>query len=143
MQACSLPADASMYMSDPQMPEGSCSWPHHHKGCKEAHGAWLQIASALSRPEEATARAMDTAGASLDIAPEAESLLSPDETLHSIHEEPEEAATGHGDAQPQIDQQASSGADDLAQQGHSRRPSFTHAPGTTDRQNTQPGQHPV
>ena len=79
----------------------------------------------------------------MDIAPEAESLLSPDEALHSIYEEPEEASTGHGDAQPRVDPQGSPGTDDLAQQGQSRKPSLIHAPGTIDRQNTLTGQHPV
>ena len=77
-----------------------------------------------------------------DPAVEAESFLSPDEALHSIHEEPEEAGPLNVDALPQLDQQASSSAD-LAKQGHSRKPSFTQTPGISDRQHTPTGQHRV
>ena len=106
------------------------------------HGACAQIASALSRPEDISARDADTAAGLGDAAIEADSFLSPDEALHSIHEEPEEAAPDDRDLQPQLGRQASSGAD-LAKQGQSRKPSFTQPPGIGDRQHTPTGQHPV
>ena len=102
----------------------------------------MQIATALSRPEEPLAR--DTSAAALlgETALEAESFLSPDEALRSIHEEPEEGAPDHEDAHPNLDQQAIHSID-LAAQGQSRKPSFTQTPGISDRQHTPTGQPPV
>jgi len=106
----------------------------------------LQIASALSRPEAFAARTTDIEA--VDPTPEAESILSPDEALHSIHEEPEETVSGHRDDHPSFEQ-GPSPIPEQSKQGHSREPtgSFAQAESEIDRQSTQPltpqGQHPT
>ena len=106
----------------------------HIRDDDEVGTACVQIASALSRPEEASsARAVDTPAASGEAALEAESFLSPDEALRSIHEEPEEAAPDQGALQAPLEP---------AEQGQSRKSSFTQIPGIVDRQNLQKGRHP-
>ena len=104
-----------------------------------------QIASALSRPEAFAARATGLEAA--DPIPEAESILSPDEALHSIHEEPEENASGHRDGHPSFEQGPSL-TPEQSKQGHSRKSTGSFAQTASeiiDRQNTQPltppGQH--
>lgn len=97
--------------------------------------ACVQIASALSRPEEASsARATDTPAAAGAAAFEGESFLSPDEALHSIHEEPEEAGPDQGDPQAPLE---------LAEQGQSRKSSFTQNLAMIDRQSLQRGRPPA
>ena len=97
----------------------------------------VQIASALSRPEDLAARTTDAAAAVSEAAPEAESMLTPEEALHSIHEEPEEGTSARG--VPYCVQQSgnASASADPAGQDASRGSSFVQAAGSIDRHTTQ------
>lgn len=99
----------------------------------------VQIASALSRPEDsaATGRTADAAAAISEAAPEAESMLTPEEALHSIHEEPEEGTSARG-VTHSVQQSGNPSATAYpAGYDASRGSSFVQAAGSTDRHTTQ------
>lgn len=102
---------------------------------------WTQIASALSRPEEAAAAHRLSAFLS-EAQPDAESLLSPDEALHSIHEEPDEASSGPKGSESNFSAQGVGEGVDQPKQDHSREPSFAQLAAGLDRQGTQPSSQP-
>ena len=96
-----------------------------------------QIASATSRPEEAPAQVLGTSAA--EAYADAASLLTPDEALRSIHEEPDEVASLSGGEAPRSAGRRPSGACPEDQMhGSSRGPSFMQPAAGMDRQSTQP-----
>ena len=97
----------------------------------------LQISSAMSRPEEAPAQVLATDAS--EAYTDAASMLTPDEALHSIHEEPDEGMFSLGArALPSADRRPSAACPDDLQHGSSRGASFMQPALGIDRQSTQP-----
>ncbi len=92
----------------------------------------MQIGEILSQPEDSAAKASEAATAVSGVAPEAESMLTPEEALHSIHEEPEEETSARGLTQSdQLSGNASANAGQ-ARQDVSNGSSFVQATGPPD-----------
>ena len=96
-----------------------------------------QIASAMSRPEEAPTQVLGTTAS--EAHAEAACVWTPDEALHSIHEEPDEgAAASGGEALRSASRRPSATSPDDLQRGSSRGPSFTQPAVGIERQSAQP-----
>ena len=97
----------------------------------------LQISSAMSRPEEAPAQVLATTAS--DACADAASMLTPDEALHSIHEEPDEGASSSGaEALRSASGRPSAACPEDLQHDSSRGPSFMQPTLGIDRQSAQP-----
>ena len=97
----------------------------------------LQISSAMSRPEEAPAQVLATDAS--EAYADAASMLTPDEALHSIHEEPDDGAPSLGtEALRSAGRRPSAARPEDVQHGSSRGPSFMQPAAGIDRQNAQP-----
>lgn len=112
-------------------------------GCCQVQGLLLvnpmlsQIASAISGPEEAPAQALATTAS--EAHAEAASMLTPDEALHSIHEEPDEVASiSDGEALSSAGRRPSGASPEGLKHGSSRSSSFMQPAAGLDRQSTQP-----
>ena len=97
----------------------------------------LQISSAMSRPEEAPAQVLATTAS--DACADAASMLTPDEALHSIHEEFDEGAPSlGGEALRNAGSRPSAVYSEDLRHGSSRGPSFMQPALGIDRQSAQP-----